>query len=78
MSANQTVLVNLYNPGAKGTYQVKISVPLYDLKIVGIDNKLIQGDVICGDTIKNPQNCELIFNIDLNESSNNYVKIMRA
>lgn len=51
---NQTVLVNLLNPGAKGMYEVKINVPAYDLKIVGVNNNLVQGDVFCGNTIVNP------------------------
>ena len=47
------MLVNLLNPGAKGTYEIKINIPAYDMNIVGLNNQLIQGDVICGNTIVN-------------------------
>ena len=43
-------MVNLYNPGTKGTYQVKINVPEVDLRIVNSKNEAIKGDVICSNT----------------------------
>jgi len=41
------VLVNLLNPGAKGTYEIKINIPAFDIKIIGLSNQLVQGDVVC-------------------------------
>ena len=34
----------------------------------------MSGDIFCVDTI-NPENCELVFNVDMPESANKYVKI---
>lgn len=41
------MLVNLLNPGAKGTYEIKINIPAFDIKIMGLDNELVRGDVVC-------------------------------
>lgn len=64
LNQNQTVLVNLLNPGAKGTYEIRMVIPANNIKIVGANNQLIQGDVACDVTIVNTTDCQLIFNLD--------------
>ncbi len=79
LSQNKTILIQLYNPGPKGTYQIKLKVPKLDLSILSIGNQAIKGDVFCPNTIGNEMDqCELIFNIDFEESSNSYVRIQKS
>ncbi len=79
MDQNKTILLQLYNAGSKGTYQVKIKVPSSDMSIVGANNQPITGDVFCPNTIGNLMDqCELVFDLPFEEASNNYVKIMKA
>lgn len=67
-------MVNLYNSGAKGNFPIHFRVPNKDLNIVGKDNSKISGDVVCAN-FKDSNDCELIFYVDIDESSNTYVKI---
>ena len=72
-------MIQLYNPGPKGTYQIKLKVPKFDFKVIDANNQAIQGDVFCPNTIGYEiDQCELIFNLNFEESSNNYVKIQKA
>ena len=43
----------MLNPGASGTYEIKINIPAFDIKIIGLLNQLVQGDVFCANTIAN-------------------------
>ncbi len=45
--ANKSVILSLYNPGAKGIYQIKVNVPSHELNVVNIKNANINGDIIC-------------------------------
>jgi hypothetical protein len=72
--AGKSVLVSLYNPGPKGTYTVKLKVPPKELNVVRQSNMNVNGDIICNN-LKDANSCELIFNLDFEESSNSYVKI---
>ena len=65
LAQNKTILIQLYNPGPKGTYQVKIKVPKTDLSILTVGNQVVKGDVFCPNTIGNfVDQCELIFNLE--------------
>ena len=75
LSAGKTVIVALYNPGAKGTYPIKLRVPSMDLDIIAQDNSKVQGDVVCGNFYAS-NDCELLFSMPFSESSNSYVKIV--
>ncbi len=69
----------MYNPAAKGTYQIKLKVPKSDLNVLTVGNQVVKGDVFCPNTIGNlVDQCELVFNLDFEESANNYVKIQKA
>ena len=67
-------MVNLYNSGPKGNFPIHFRVPNKDLNIVAKYNSKISGDVICAN-FKDSNDCELIFYIDIEESSNTYIKI---
>jgi hypothetical protein len=41
LAQNKNILIQLYNPGPKGTYQIKLRVPSADLNIVGSNNQAI-------------------------------------
>lgn len=56
LSSGKTVLVNFYNPGSKGTYQIRLKVPSKALNIVSITNTNITGDVFCVN-LKDSANC---------------------
>lgn len=75
LNAGQKVLVSLYNPGSKGSYPVRLRVPPRELNVVGQDNSLIAGDVVCGN-LRDTSDCELLFNLAIGESSNAYVKLV--
>lgn len=75
LTAGKTVLVSLYNPGAKGTYTIRLKVPNKELNVVSQTNTSIVGDIICSN-LKDANDCELIFNLDFDESSNAYVKLV--
>lgn len=64
LSAHKPVLLSLYNPGSAQKRSIKIYVPDQNLKIVGVDNSSIAGDIVCTDTV-NTANCELFFEVDL-------------
>ena len=68
------MLVSLYNPGSKGTYQIRLRVPGKDLQVVNQKNVAIVGDVVCAN-LKDTQDCELLFSLSFEEGSNAYVKI---
>jgi hypothetical protein len=63
LNAGKTVLVSFYNPGAKGTYPIKLKVPPKELNIVSQNNSNIIGDVVCNN-LKDKTDCELMFNLD--------------
>jgi len=63
LNAGKTVLVSFYNPGAKGTYPIKLKVPPKELNIVSQNNSNIIGDVACNN-LKDKTDCELMFNLD--------------
>lgn len=71
------MLVSFYNPGSKGTYPIRLRVPPRELNIVGQDNSPIVGDVVCGN-LRDTEDCELLFNLAIGESSNAYVKLAPA
>ena len=75
VSSGKTILINLYNPGAKDTYQIKIRVPEHEFNINSPTINNIQGDVICPN-LKDSSDCELIFDLEMEASSNNYVKLV--
>ena len=75
LTAGKTVLVNLYNPGAKGTYTIRLKVPNKELNVVSQTNASLVGDIVCSN-LKDATDCELIFNLDFDESSNSYVKLV--
>ena len=67
-------MVSLHNPGSKGTYPVRLRVPRKDLNLVSQVNTAVTGDVICAN-LRDSSDCELLFNIEIGESSNAYVKL---
>lgn len=75
LTAGKTVLVSLYNPGAKGTYTIRLKVPNKELNVISQTNASLVGDIICSN-LKDATDCELIFNLDFDESSNSYVKLV--
>lgn len=75
LDANKTVLLNMYNPGSKGTYEVKIKIDEKTLNIVSSNGSTINGDLICSN-VKNAKDCELIFNLAFEEASPAYVKLV--
>lgn len=75
LNAGKTVLVSFYNPGAKGSYPIKLKVPAKQLNIASQTNQNIAGDVICNN-LKDKTDCELLFNLDFEQSSNSYVKLV--
>ncbi len=74
LSEGQKVLVSFYNPGSKGTYPIRLRVPARELNIVSQTNTAITGDVVCAN-LRDSSDCELLFNLDIGESSNAYVKL---
>lgn len=54
--SGKTVLVSLYNPGARGMYPIRLKVPAKELNIVTQSNDSIGGDVICNN-VKDPNDC---------------------
>lgn len=64
----------MYNPGPAGTYPIKIRVPNHDLNVIGLNGTTIQGDVICPN-LKDSNDCELLFNLQMASTSSNYVKV---
>ena len=65
LAQNKTILIQFYNPGPKGTYQINIKVPKTNLNLWTVGMKPINGDVFCPNTIGNLVNeCELIFNLN--------------
>lgn len=75
LDANKSVLLQMYNPGPKGTYQVYIKVDERAMNIVSSNGSTINGDLICSNT-KNTKDCELIFNVAFEEASTAYVKLV--
>ena len=71
----RTVLVSLYNPGPKGIYPVRIRTIPHEVDVVDTINRTIPGDIICGNT-NNASDCDLLFNLELEESGNSYVKLV--
>jgi hypothetical protein len=47
LKSGKAVLVNFYNPGSKGTYQIRLKAPPQELSIVSVSNSAVIGDVIC-------------------------------
>ena len=74
LSSNKTVLLNLYNPGPKDIYSIKVKVPHQELNINAPKVSNLEGDIFCPD--QKDQDCELIFNLIMEESSNNYIKLV--
>lgn len=72
---NKTVLVSFYNPGAKGIFPIRVKVPPHELNIVSSKNVNIGGDVICNN-LQDANDCELLFSLDVEESSTAYVKLV--
>ena len=64
LESGDKVLVSLYNPGAAGTYPIRLRVPPKDLNVVDHKNQPVKGDVICTN-FKDSSDCELLFNIKL-------------
>jgi hypothetical protein len=75
LASNKSVLLNLYNPGAKGTYSIRIKIDEREINIIGSNNTAIAGDIICSN-IKDTKDCELFFNLAFEETSSNYVKLV--
>lgn len=75
IAGGKTVLVNFYNPGAKGSFNVRIKVPSHELNIVSSKNTNIPGDVICNN-LKDIADCEVLFAVDAEEGSNSHVKLV--
>lgn len=75
LQAGKTVLVGLYNPGAAGDYIIKLKAFPKDINIVNTKNQPIVGDILCADT-NDANNCDLIFTVNIGESSNAYVKLI--
>jgi hypothetical protein len=63
LKAGKTVLISFYNPGAAGSYTIRLKICPKELNIVGISNSNIPGYLICANT-KDINDCELIFNLD--------------
>jgi len=64
VAANKTILLNLYNPGAKGINQIKIRVPEHEFNVNSLATNNIQGDVVCPN-MKDSTDCELIFDLEM-------------
>lgn len=64
INKGEKILVNFYNPGAKGTYPIRLRVPPKDINIVFQSNRQIAGDVICAN-LKNSSDCELHFSLEI-------------
>jgi len=47
LKSGKSVLVNFYNPGSKGNYQIRLKAPPQELNIVSVSNSAVVGDVIC-------------------------------
>ena len=62
LEKGQNVLVNLYNPGAKGIIPIRLKVPSQEIKILSERNVPIEGDVVCLNP-KDASDCELLFNL---------------
>jgi hypothetical protein len=56
LTEGQKVLVSLNNPGAKGTYHIRLRVPNKDLNVISQTNEKIIGDVVCGN-LKDANDC---------------------
>lgn len=74
LSSGKTVLLHLYNPGPQNEYPIRVKVSSKNMNIRGKDNHEIKGDLICGNT-KDHQDCELLFNLQIEETSWGYVKL---
>ena len=40
-------MVNLYNPGSKGIYTIRLKVVKINLLVINQKNTILQGDIIC-------------------------------
>ena len=75
LKAGKTVLISFYNPGAAGSYIIRLKAYPKELNIVSLANTNIAGDIICAN-VKDANDCELIFSLDFDQSSNSYVKLV--
>jgi len=60
---NSPILVNVYNPGAKDTFVVRLKVPKVEMQAYYLNEK-VATDIICADD-ENPTECDLFFLAEL-------------
>lgn len=75
LAANKSVLLNLYNPGTKGTYTVRVKVQEQEFNIVSSAGANIPGDLICSN-VQDAKDCDVLFNVAFEETSTSYVKLV--
>jgi hypothetical protein len=75
LNNNKSVLVSLYNPGSKGTYTIRLKVDEREFNIISSNGSTIAGDLICSN-VRDVKDCDVIFNLDFEETSTNYVKLV--
>ena len=75
LEQDRNVLLQIYNPGPNGNYLIKVKVSTSrKINLINKENAKLKGDLICGNT-RNTKDCELIFNLQMEETSWEFVKI---